>query len=462
MVGFKLFVPFIMATGIVYAQPKHVIFTYVDHFEPFGTVEDADKMTNYWVKDYMAMASKHTDADGRHPIHTYFVLAWPYMQPEQLNRVLTRLNEVTYTGYGEVEVHIHHGCPNEAMRTEREATEELLNFISMAKQQFNMNGALITAETAPKITFGFVHGNWALDNSRYLSSPGVPAHYEYCGVNRELDILKQEGCYADFTFPNMAGPMSPEYPNINSIFYAVDDDSPASYQNLSNVFPVEVNLPPMNNLMIIQGPKTATNIGVKPDVYYDSPNIRRMIEWVNKNVHVIGNNDWIFVKVYTHGLDCDVTVPETWSSYFGDMIDTFYSDIEKKYNDGVNWKLHYASSREMYNIIKAAEAGKTGNPNDYRDFIIPQYANMVMLTQNQYNLKAYNKNYIWFEMLNSPETVDISFKNFDANSFILESNNEGGPLQWSDAKIEYGQFGELHLKDTTPSRYYYVIKLFYQ
>jgi hypothetical protein len=52
-----------------------------------------------------------------------------------------------------------------------------------------------------------------------------------------------------------------------------------------------------------------------------------------------------------------------------------YEYLESRYNDGVRWKLHYVSAREMYNIVKAAEAGKTGDPGQYRDFVIarPQY-----------------------------------------------------------------------------------------
>ena len=41
-----------------------------------------------------------------------------------------------------------------------------------------------------------------------------------------------------------------------------------------------------------------------------------------------------------------------------------------KYNDGTAWKLHYVSAREMYNIAKAAEAGETGEPGLYRDYVI--------------------------------------------------------------------------------------------
>ena len=42
--------------------------------------------------------------------------------------------------------------------------------------------------------------------------------------------------------------------------------------------------------------------------------------------------------------------------------------LTTKYNDGDNYLLHYVSAREMYNIVKAAEQGEQGNPNDYRDF----------------------------------------------------------------------------------------------
>jgi hypothetical protein len=33
--------------------------------------------------------------------------------------------------------------------------------------------------------------------------------------------------------------------------------------------------------------------------------------------------------------------------------------------------LHYVTAREVYNIIKAAEAGLTGSPHDYRDYELP-------------------------------------------------------------------------------------------
>lgn len=451
----QLVVKFIIVSGLMQAGPKHIIFTFVDHFEPAGSVEEVNRQTSFWVDDYIAMARNHTDADGRHPIHSYFVLNVPYLQPEQLDVTLNRLNEVTYTGYGEIDFHCHHGHSNESYYTEEESTNELLYIISMAKQQFNMHGALLTAEVNPKCTYAFIHGMWALDNSR-LGWIDYPYHYEWCGVNRELDILKQQGAYADFTFP-MTGPMTPIFTDL--IYYAADDNNPASYQNISNIFPVGTSSPPQNKLMIIQGPNARTNIGVKPGVYYDPPSLYRMDTFVKHNVHVSGNNNWIFVKVYTHGLDMELTNEEKWDSYFGPTADNFYYDIENKYNDGTNWKLHYASAREMYNIIKAAEAGRTGDPNDYRNFTIPPYANMVILTNNKYKLVSYDTGVALLEMLDNPEPVDISIKQFSPEDGILESNTDDGSWQLCDAERDSGRFGELHFIDNTPSKFYAIVSL---
>jgi len=53
--------------------------------------------------------------------------------------------------------------------------------------------------------------------------------------------------------------------------------------------------------------------------------------------------------------------------------------LESRYNDGKDYALHYVTAREMYNIAKAAEAGMTGNPHQYRDFELapPAHARAV-------------------------------------------------------------------------------------
>ena len=64
-----------------------------------------------------------------------------------------------------------------------------------------------------EIQYAFVHGDWALDNSRKDG--------KCCGVNDEISILAQTGCYADFTLPS--APSDAQTKTINSIYYAKDD-----------------------------------------------------------------------------------------------------------------------------------------------------------------------------------------------------------------------------------------------
>jgi hypothetical protein len=64
----------------------------------------------------------------------------------------------------------------------------------------------------------------------------------------------------------------------------------------------------------------------------------------------------------------------------GKAVDDMYSYLEQNYNDGSRYVLHYVTAREMFNIVKAAEDGHVGNPNDYRDYVLksPSYSVAVV------------------------------------------------------------------------------------
>lgn len=55
----------------------------------------------------------------------------------------------------------------------------------------------------------------------------------------------------------------------------------------------------------------------------------------------------------------------------GAESDAMHTYLERVYNDGKRYVLHYVSARETYNIIKAAEAGLAGDPAQYRDHLLP-------------------------------------------------------------------------------------------
>jgi len=433
---------------------RHVMFAFVDHFEPFST---SIPETRIWVDDYIDMACQHVDADGRHPIHSYFVLWAGYEvgwgSGYNIHSILNTLNEATYQGYGETEYHLHHGVKDERTRSEETATNEFLTWTNKAINVFSSHGAMITAEPTPQTAFGFIHGMWALDNSRLdtWTDPNDPRR-EYCGVNQELRLLGELNCYADFTFRSPL-PMSTTI--VDCICYARDDEFPASYQDPNNIFLVGVNQPMQGDLMIIQSPNARCNIGVHRNDYNDLATLARMDEWIGHNVHVVGQNNWVFVKVYTHGCMEDLTYQPAWDAFFGPPMDKFYTDIEAKYNDGINWKLHYVSSREMYNIVKAAEAGMTGDPGLYRDFVIKPYGNMNILSQNKYSLISYSPTAVLLRILGTGTPVDFSLKEFGQFAHIEESSDPNVGWFVSDASVTEGTlFGELHFVDNTPSPYY--------
>jgi hypothetical protein len=106
--------------------------------------------------------------------------------------------------------------------------------------------------------------------------------------------------------------------------------------------------------------------------------------WVKTGVHIKGKRNWIIIKVHTHGAtESDVVL--------GKEMDNIFSYLEKKYNDGVNYFLHYVTARELYNIIKAIEAGETAkSPGQYRDYKIipPTYDSSVNRSEASEKLRS--------------------------------------------------------------------------
>ncbi|MFQ5456289.1 MAG: hypothetical protein ACE5EA_08825 [Nitrospirota bacterium] len=336
-------------------EPLHIIFCMVDHFEPIYkelTREEVREQMKTWTAGYPEMADKHSDSNGRPPQHTWFYPGEAY-DPERLDE----LADLCRKGYGEIEFHHHHHY---------ETSEGLRESIKDAIAKFTRHGALITDTNPLQHAYAFIHGNMALDNSRLDD--------RWCGVNDELIILKETGCYADFSAPT--APCSSQTRKINSIYYARDDPERPKSHNIG--IDVEVSKEPSGDLMIIQGPLAPNwkrrKFGIIPtidngEIHKDYPGTPdRVNRWIRQHIHVKGRPDWIFVKVSCHGAQ-----NQNFDALLGEPADEMYSYLEERYCNKDNYRLHYVTARELYNIIKAAEAGKQGNPYDYKDYIIPQY-----------------------------------------------------------------------------------------
>lgn len=335
------------------AGPVHVMFCFVDHFEPKWGRPAADVETRRvqaWCERYRSLASRHVDADGVHPQHCFF-----YPEEEYEVHHLDALQKLCEEGYGEIEVHLHHDND-----TADGLREKIRRF---AKILHERHGALPFNQRTGQLEFAFIHGNWALDNSR--------PDGRWCGVNNELAVLAELGCYADFTLPS--APSDTQVAKINSIYYATGKAH--ACRGHETGVDVAVGKAASGDLLIVQGPlgfnTRSRKWGLIPRIenadvrQSNPPSADRNDLWVEQHIHVQGRPEWVFVKVHTHG--CQENDMET---LLGAPAEAMYADLEARYNDGQRHVLHYVSAREMVNIIKAAEDGHSGNPHAFRDYIL--------------------------------------------------------------------------------------------
>jgi len=327
--------------------PFQMFVLMVDHYEP-GSGHSAVEKNRNWLANYRSFVKKHSDPDGRSPQHTWF---FPIDQYQ--DQCLTDLSAAVAEGLGEIEVHWHHKGLDEVSYESR---------LSEALARFSMHGAVV--DENGKISFGYIAGNWALDNSQ------CPVR---CGPANELEILSRNGCYADFTFSTIGTTSQPKM--VNSIYYAKDTGAPKSYDT---GVPVAVGRTPLGHLMIFQGPMGFSRWF--PSLYLEYgafeidplPTPSRLPGLIRHSTYVEGKPEWRFLKVYTHGQQSS----EAW---FGGAMDETLTALEKGV-EGFNYKLHYLTAREAYNLVKAAEAGLTGDPRQYYDWLIKSPKNRIALS----------------------------------------------------------------------------------
>jgi hypothetical protein len=332
-------------------EPVHLLLCIADHFEPKrgGAPPDvALARVERWVRDYPHLFGGFRDNDGRTPRHSFFYPIEEY-EPEYLDA----LAGLCTAGFGEVEVHLHHDHDTaEKLRVTLQGFKELLA---------ERHGLLARHRETGELAYGFIHGNWALDNSR--------PDGRWCGVNNELDILRGTGCYADFTLPSAPSPTQTR--KINSIYYAVG----AAHRRKSHDWGIDAGVAgrPENGLMLIQGPLALNwdrrKWGLVPRVENaclqgnQPPSFERLDLWLKARVQVPTRPDWFFVKLHTHGAN-EANQPVL----LGEPMLRFHEGLARRAKDDPNFHYHYVTAREMYNLARAAEAGWKESVTEALDF----------------------------------------------------------------------------------------------
>jgi hypothetical protein len=338
-------------------REKHLIFIMVDHYEP-GKGADGVKRNNSWLKKFSKIADKHFDSHGNRFRYTWF---YPYDHHNE--RILISLCKMAFDGYGEVELHWHHPP----------ATNETFPaMLGEAILWFQQYGALVSSKFPYETNFAYVAGNWSLDDCDRNS-----------GVKNELETLFRNGCFADFTFSTIGTTCQPR--KINSIYYAIDDSEKSkSYDDGDDV---TVGKNKKMGLMIFQGPiafdwkKAGLEYGAVEA--FAIPNRRRINLWIHANIHVKGRPEWVFVKVHSHGC-------QSSSVILNGYLDIMLTWLEEMCKEKKIW-LHYMTAREAYNVVKAAEDGRKGNPEKYRDYKVPKPWNMLFHTEVPLHLKPISR-----------------------------------------------------------------------
>lgn len=336
-------------------RPRHLLVALADHYEPFreaSSAVDARRLVQSWCDAYRRSFSGLRDSTGRAPRHTFFYPGEEY-DPE----CLEILRNLCAEAYGEVEIQLHHR--NDTPDTLR---HQLESFRDRLADRHGLLGR--DADGNPR--YGFVHGNWALCNSR--------PDGDWCGVNEELAVLRESGCYADFTFPSAPSPTQPR--QVNSIYYARDAD--ARSRGHDRGLPVQRGgngTARAGHLMLIQGPLALNwkwrKYGVLPrlenaEITGANPLTGQRIDLgVRQSIRVVGRDEWTILKLHTHGC-----LENTMSTIVGRSMRKSHEYLQGHYNDGEDWRLHYVSARELYNVIRAAEDGNGGNPADFLNYEI--------------------------------------------------------------------------------------------
>ncbi len=329
-----------------------------DHFEPAIVPGDGQARAPYdeqerrlerWCYQYPKVVEAWRDSDGRPFVHTYFYPA------EQYDRgLIARLADHCQAGWGEIEVHLHHGIP--FPDTAANLRHTLASFRDALAFE---HGCLSSVDGEARPRFAFVHGNFALANS---------AGGFGCGVDEEMQVLAETGCFADLTMPT--APFHPSQgAKINSLYECgPPPNEPAAYRSgpdlacgrIPKKFPLMIQGPLMfsffssgrRRVRIDNGSFTASN----------PPTLARLQLWKRATISVQGRPDWLFIKLHCHGID-----PTQEDGVLGESFRNFLQSLVRG-ADERGEILHFLSAREMVNVILAACAGREGNPGDYRDY----------------------------------------------------------------------------------------------
>ncbi len=330
---------------------RHVMICVCDHFEPFHDADKSEALERVrtWKRSFPQLTSEFRDAADRSPRHTFFYPIEQY-DPD----VVGEMAELCHATGSETEVHLHH---------ENDSAENLRATLKQGITRLAGHG-LLSRDPLGGLRYGFVHGNWALDDSHPQG--------RHCGVRHELAVLRETGCFADFTLPS--APNRTQTQTINSLYYARSTGAAKSHDQGRRAFSDRTQAPSADDeLLIVQGPLALNwnrrKFGILPRIEnsdltaINPPTAERLRLWLECRIAVESRPNWLFIKLHTHG-----ALPANLRMLLGEPMRAFHRAVAEIGAQDRTLRFHYVTARELVNLIHAAEAGHSGEPGPFRDF----------------------------------------------------------------------------------------------
>ncbi len=326
------------------AGVRDIYVCVADHYEPYwqgASRDQARDRVHAWQTTYPELAARHHDSEGRSPQHTFF-----YPEEEYDSEVLDVLADFADRRLGDVEVHLHHDHDTPAS-----LRAKLLAFTQTLSQR---HGLLRRDPVSGEIVYGFVHGNWALDNSR--------PDGRWCGVDNELAVLVETGCRVDMTMPS--APSATQTRKVNSIYCA--KGRPGHRKSHDKGRDVAIgDWRRADEIVLIQGPLTLNwkrrKFGLLPRIENGEvapdcpPTPERVRLWGDVGVSVAGAESHVFIKLHTHGAQ-----PTCQHMLFNGGFETLWTELESQFRDVEDCRLHYVTAWEMYSKVRELATAPLG------------------------------------------------------------------------------------------------------
>jgi len=328
-------------------KPKRAWVAITDHYEPLGmgaSFETALSRVAQWRDKWPRIAdAAPRDASGLSPQYTFF-----YPEEEYRRDLLDGIAEMVRLGVGDVEVHLHH---------DNEQRDTFIRKVTEYCRRLTDDHGLLRQQEGHTV-FGFIHGNWALDNSR--------PDGKWCGLNGEIALLRDLGCYADFTMPSAPSPTQGRV--LNQIYWCTNNSG-----NLPRSFDrgieARVGGGRQGDLLMIPGPfglrfsgRLLPRLETGELAGYDLPTPSRVSQWFDL-APAIGED--IFLKLYTHGAQ-DRNLGPLLNGGLGNLFPWLKEEADRR---GV--EIHWATAWQMYQAAEALIQGRelptpTGIVETYR------------------------------------------------------------------------------------------------